>query len=299
MKFSQTNWNQAREFMRTQARPIEWASFQQQFEAGNVGAVLAELVKFQNPDGGFGHGSEPDLRTPDSSAIATSHRLQLMRELKLPANHPMVCRAMDYLRATCDRQNYVWPIIPLTAGNAPHAPWWSTKDLAKSWNGFRANPTADIAGYLFVFGTPADEPLRQTVLRGVLDYLTTRPPDMHELLCYVRLAEMVPLPATAQDALRRAVYGMVEPDPAQWPKYGLRPLTVVQSPASPYYNELRAAVEANLDFLIGEQTVDGSWVPTWSWADDSPEAWLVAKREWQGILTLEALTRLQAFGRVA
>jgi hypothetical protein len=295
---SATGWRQAREFMRTQARPIEWAAFQQRFENGSVEAVLAELVKFQNPDGGFGHGSEPDLRTPDSSAIATSHRLQLMGELTVPPDHEMVRRAMDYLRATCDRQNHVWPIIPLTAGNAPHAPWWSTKDRAKSWNGFRANPTAEIAGYLFVFGTPADEPLRAAVLRGGLDYLTTRQPDMHELLCYVRLAEMVPLPVIARDALRRAVCDMVERDPAKWPKYGLRPLSVVQSPASPDYGKLRAAVEANLDFLIGEQTVDGSWVPTWSWGDAFPDVWPIARRDWQGILTLEALTRLRAFGRV-
>jgi hypothetical protein len=297
MKLSQQNWNAARDFLRTQARPLEWAIFRQRFEDGTVAAVLEELVKFRNADGGFGHGSEPDLRTPDSSAIATSHRLQLLRELALAPDHDLVRRAMDYLRATCDRQNYVWPIIPPTANNAPHAPWWTTKDLATSWKGFRANPTAEIAGYLFVFGMPADEPLRQAVLRGVLQVLSTSQPDMHELLCYVRLAEMVVLPATAQDTLRRTVGTMVERDPTNWPKYRLRPLTVVKSPASPYYDELRGAVEANLDYLVQEQAADGSWMPTWSWGGAFPDVWPVARRDWQGILTLEALTRLHAFGR--
>jgi hypothetical protein len=288
----------AEKFMTEQARPLERALFRFHFAGGTRAEVLRELAAFQNPDGGFGRASEPDLRTPDSSAIATSHRLQLLRELGVEADHPLVRGAMEYLRATCDRQQYVWPIIPATANNAPHAPWWTTRDLAKSWNGFRANPTAEIAGHFFLFRTTADEPLRQAALRGTLEYLGSRPRDMHELLCYVRLAEMVPLPVAAQQAITDRVLATVERDPSRWPKYGLRPLTVVKSPASPYYVPLREAVEANLDFLIAEQNADGSWHPTWTWGNAFPKAWPAAKRDWQGVLTLDALKVLRAFGRI-
>jgi hypothetical protein len=280
-----------------QARPRERELFRSRFADGTAGDVLRELAPFQNADGGFGRASEPDLRTPDSSAIATTHGLQIMRELNLAPGHEMVRRALDYLRATCDSENRVWPIVPPTANNAPHAPWWTTRDLARSWNGFRANPTAEIAGYFFVFGTPDDESLRQAALRRTLEFLRSQPPDMHELLCYVRLAEMVPLPVAAQQAITDRVLATVERDPARWPKYGLRPLTVVKSPASPYYVPLREAVDANLDFLIAEQNADGSWRPTWTWGDAFPETWAVAKKEWQGILTLDALKVLRAFGR--
>ncbi len=288
----------ASRFLTERARPLERALFRFHFAGGPREEVLRELAAYQNPDGGFGHASEPDLRTPDSSAIATSHRLQLLRELQVDADHPLVRSAMDYLRTTCDRQNHVWPIIPPTANNAPHAPWWTTKDLAKSWNGFRANPTAELAGYFFVFGTAADEPFRQAVLRGTLDFLAAKPPDMHELLCYVRLAEMVPLPAAAQGVITDRVVATVERDPAKWPKYGLRPLSVVKSPASPYYAPLREAVAANFDYLIGEQGGDGAWSPTWNWGDKFPEAWPQARRDWQGVLTLDALKVLRAFGRI-
>ena len=287
----------ARSFLAEQARPRERALFRFHFAGGTAGDVLRELAAFQNPDGGFGRALEPDLRTPDSSAIATTHGLQIMRELQIPPGHEMVRRPMDYLRATCDRQNHVWPIIPPTANNAPHAPWWTTRDLVRSWNGFRANPTAEIAGYLLVFGAKEDEPLRQAVLAGAFDYLSTSPLEMHELLCYVRLAEMVELPVGARDKIAASVLGMVERDPAKWPKYALQPLTVVKSSASPYHGPLREAVEANLDFLIAEQCADGSWQPTWTWGNAFPETWPVAKREWQGILTLDALKVLRAFGR--
>lgn len=48
-----SGWRQAREFLWTQARPVEWAVFQQRFETGSVDAVLVELAKFQNAAGGL------------------------------------------------------------------------------------------------------------------------------------------------------------------------------------------------------------------------------------------------------
>ncbi|MEI8122449.1 MAG: hypothetical protein WCI20_10380 [bacterium] len=300
MNLNRQSFNRATQFLLTSARPLEQALFRLHFEDGSAADVVRELAAFQNPDGGFGRALEMDMRTPDSSAIATTHGLQTAREIGLASDHELVRRTLAYLRATCDRQNNVWPIIPPTANNAPHAGWWTTKNLAESWNHFRANPTAEIAGYLFLFGSPKDEDWRQQVLRGVLDYLAAQPDtmNMHELLLFVRLAEMVELPEASREKLTRAVAATVECDPARWPKYGLRPLSVVKSPQSPYYAALRDAVAVNLDYLIREQTTDGSWAPTWSWADEFPDVWPVARREWQGVLTLDALRTLRAFGRL-
>ena len=323
MKLSRQSFNRAAQFLQTSARALEQALFRFQFDGGTALDVARELAAFQNPDGGFGRALEMDLRTPDSSAIATTHALQIARDLfccshaaqsactgnasspgqrgdRAPRLQQMLSSALDYLGATCDRQNHVWPIIPPTADNAPHAGWWTTKNLAESWNHFRANPTAEMVGYLFLFGTTADNAWRQQVLRGVLDFLAAQPDkmNMHELLCFVRLAEMVELPEASRQKLARAVTATVECDPARWPKYGLRPLSVVKSPQSPYYATLRDAVAVNLDYLISEQTADGSWVPTWSWADEYPDVWPVARREWQGVLTLDALRILKAFGRL-
>jgi hypothetical protein len=298
MNLSRRNFDCAAQFLQTSARPLEQALFRFHFEDRPATDVLRELAAFQNPDGGFGRALEMDMRTPDSSAIATTHALQTAREIGLAADHELVRRTLDYLRATCDAG--VWPIIPATADNAPHAPWWTTKNLAESWNHFRANPTAEIAGYLFLFGTAEDAAWRQQVLRGVLDYLDGQPDkmNMHELLCFVRLAGMIELPEASRQKLARAVTATVECDPANWPKYGLRPLSVVKSPQSPYYAALRDAVDANLNYLIGEQAADGSWAPTWSWGDVFPDVWPLARREWQGVLTLDALRTLRAFGRV-
>ncbi|MGG4491442.1 hypothetical protein [Metabacillus idriensis] len=46
--------------------------------------------------------------------------------------------------------------------------------------------------------------------------------------------------------------------------YGLQPSGVIQSPSSRYYPLYAESVEQNLDFITGQQTEDGSFVPDWS-----------------------------------
>ncbi|MCR3905876.1 MAG: hypothetical protein NUK62_02435, partial [Tenericutes bacterium] len=50
-------------------RPLEEARVKHLFFEGPANDVLKELSRFQNPDGGFGHGLEPDLWNPNSSPI--------------------------------------------------------------------------------------------------------------------------------------------------------------------------------------------------------------------------------------
>ncbi len=55
-----------------------------------IAPAVEALASFANPDGGFGGSLEPDLRAPDSSALATSQALRMLRELGQPADHPLV-----------------------------------------------------------------------------------------------------------------------------------------------------------------------------------------------------------------
>ena len=70
-KLSREAFDRARDFIKAQARPLDRVLFEYRFEGAPVDLVTAELARFQNDDGGFGHALEPDLRTPTSSALAT------------------------------------------------------------------------------------------------------------------------------------------------------------------------------------------------------------------------------------
>jgi hypothetical protein len=82
-----------------------------------------------------------------------------------------------------------------------------------------------------------------------------------------------------------------------WHGYGLQPVTVVPRPDSPLHHLFAEVVHTNLDWLIEQQGDDGAWAPSWAW-DAYPEAWADARREWQGVLTLDTLLALRAYGRI-
>lgn len=291
----------AARFLKHEARPLEKALYEFFFEGGSAADALRELAAFQNDDGGFGHGLEPDIRLADSAVIATTTAFQRFRELHAPADHPLVVRACRYLLDTYQPQRLNWPIIPANIDDAPHAPWWAQNgDVEKSW----INPRAEIAGYLHDYAEHFPESMRKSVTRSVVDYLFSQPDcmEMHDLLCYLRLWETPRLPqdikTTLLEKLARVVDSTVERDPEQWQRYGLPPLAVISTPESPFAERFEEAIQHHLDFLIEGQCEDGTWPPNWSWGGQWPEAWEQAKRGWTGVLTLNNLRRLRAFGRI-
>ena len=61
--------------------------------AADSAAVLAALDAYGNPDGGYGSGLEPDLRSPESQPAAAGHAFEAFAEiapLTSPARHVAV-----------------------------------------------------------------------------------------------------------------------------------------------------------------------------------------------------------------
>jgi hypothetical protein len=301
MKLTRERFKQAVDFLKSGARPLEKALYAYHFEGAQTANALDELSKFQNANGGFGRGLEPDIRLDDSSVIAASIGFQRFRELNAPADHPSVAAACRYLVSMYDVQRLNWNIIPSNIDDAPHAPWWvHDGDLEKSMS----NPRAEIAGYLHDYPQHFPADMRETVTQSVVDYLLSQPDqmEMHDLLCYIRLWETQNLPQNTKAALleklKRIVNSTVARDPIKWQAYGLPPLAVIASLESPFAGAFEKEIPQNLDFLIESQGEDGTWTPNWSWGDQWQDAWEQAKREWSGVLTLENLRKLRAFGRI-
>jgi hypothetical protein len=304
-KLTPAQWRAARDYLLQQARPLEAARYRYHFEGGAAGEVLAALATFQNDDGGFGHALEPDLRTPASSALATSVAFQVLAEVDAPADHPLVLGGLAYLLASYDPAAERWPIISPEAETAPRAFWWAADGLADRFGHFALNPRAELLGVLWRYASPVRvswlEQLTTTVVTEIEQ--RTAPLADNDLLCALRLAATPQLPAALRarlDAhLRQAVAAAVITTPARWGDYVLRPLEVAPAPDAPYADLFPEAIQANLDYLIDTQGADGAWTPVWSWAPLDAVAWTKAEREWKGVLTLAALRELDAWGRVA
>ena len=66
----------AKQYITTNARPLDKALFEFEFNNGSPQTVLDILKTYQNDDGGFGNALESDLRMNESSVLATTVALQ-------------------------------------------------------------------------------------------------------------------------------------------------------------------------------------------------------------------------------
>lgn len=303
-KLTQAAFQRAKTFVLEEGRDLDRALLAYHFADGTADDVLAALAAYQNEDGGFGHGLEPDLRTPASSVIATTVAFQSCRSLGVPGEHPLVRRGIAYLLEAYDATRQVWPIIPPEVEDAPHAPWWDYASSEAGFGGFLSNPRVEIVGYFHDYRALVPADLRESVTTAVFAHLHSLPDEMemHDLICFVSLAETEALPQELKDRiwskLGVAAEHSVAREPEQLIGYVLKPLYVVSSPKAPLAEQFAAEVAMNLDFEIEQQGADGAWSPNFSWGEQHPEAWEIAKREWQARITLKNLRVLRDFGRI-
>ncbi len=305
---SREAFERARQFFKTQARPLDRSLFEYRFEQAPAESVLAELARFQNDDGGFGHALEPDARTPASSALATGIGLRTLQALNCPAGHPLVKRAVQFLLDTFDPAACVWRVLPPGANEFPHAPWWHDDgaSLARTFDGFRGIPRAELVGLLHHYAALVPAPWLDEVTGSTVAYLETVQElgggGGSDLVYAISLAETETLPEQARSRLaariRTAAPLAVSRDPQQWSSYCITPLKLAPSPESLVADLLEDVLPTNLDYQIDHQTAEGTWEPTWSWGRSYPQAWEQARVEWRGILTLDTLMALRAFGRL-
>jgi len=304
LKLSASDHERARAYINVHGRPVERALYAYHLQDGGAEAVHSALRAYQNSDGGFGHGLEPDLALPDSSVLATTVALQRLRGMGTDSAHPLVRGAMSFLIGSYNREHLSWANVPPNVDDAPHAPWWGYDDGDAWWAGSWANPRAEIVGYLYEHVELAPEDLLSSLSTVVLEALAKGADgiEMHDLLCYMRLATTPTLPEGMRTELlthmRLAAERLVARDLRSWSSYGLQPLQLCPTPDAPFADLFAAEIEANLEYEIAQQEDDGSWATNWTWGDAHPEAWAAACQAWKSVLTLDTILHLRAFGRL-
>lgn len=291
-------------FVRTHGREVEQRTLDVLFGNGSADAVCDALAAYQNKDGGFGNGLEPDIRATASSARTTTFGLQMCRDVGASGEHPVVRAAVRYLIETFDADRQVWPIVPPEVEEAPHAPWWDYAGTGDAFKGFVLNPTADAVACLLAFPEAAGTSLAEELIPVIVSRVEASPDamEMHDLQCAIRLTETAAVPADARSRLEQKLIRVAEAevsrDPGSWGTYSLKPLNVVFSPGSFLAPTFAPDLDANLDHEIAQQGEDGAWSPPWTWGGSHQEAWEKAKVEWQSWLTVEALKLLKTFDRI-
>jgi hypothetical protein len=283
----------ARGFMASHARLLDRRRFELLFEGADAEPVLAALRAYRSPDGGYGHGLEPDLRAPESQPAAAWHAFEVFADVA-PVTAPEAAGLCDWLDSVALPDGGLPIALPIEDSSGC-APFWAQADpqafslqitaiVAAHANRVAAHDPA-VAGHPWLAratscclaaidaleAAPAAYELAFAI--QLLDAVHDRNGAAPGLLA--RLGEYVP-----SDGRLRVVGGLA--DEALWP------LDLAPEAGRPTRNVLdEAAVAADLERLAGEQEEDGGW--SVDFQSYSPAAAL----EWRGYATVRALTVLR------
>ena len=81
MILPKSDFLKARDFILINARMIERRLFEFHFANGDKKGVFHSVYAYRNPDGGFGHGMEPDTASPESQPLFSIMALETLDEV--------------------------------------------------------------------------------------------------------------------------------------------------------------------------------------------------------------------------
>lgn len=283
----------ADEFLSKQARLLDRRLFATCFLAAPATGVVDALRGYQNSDGGFGHGLEPDKRCPASLPVDVEVAFKAMSTAGA-SDEAMVRRACDFLAAAAAEAGAggAVPLASAVIEAYPRAAHWTEWTYQPG-----INPTAGLVGLLYKMGiehpwmTQATKYCWEQVESGqVLDFVHT----LSEALVFL---EHVPdreradrCAAELADHIAEVPGMHLDPEAKG---YGLSPLHFAPTAESRWRSLFTGErIEAHLDKLASEQQADGGWPVGW---EPPSEA---STLEWRGIVTLDALRTLTSYGRL-
>lgn len=276
--------------MATTARLLERRRFAHLFDGGPAELVLSALKAYRNADGGFGM-VDPDVRTASSQPSALRYALEVLAEL--PAGdeaRALAAGAFDWLQTVTGADGSVPFVLP-TAADGPHAPWFDSADASPS---LLMTAQLAAAGHRLELDHPWLGPATAYCWRHLAELNLS---EAYTFAYVVDLLDAVPDRARA-DAAIDALADRVPTDGRIVVAEGvegeeLDPLDVAPWPE---HAGARLFDDAVLERALGARARgrrdDGGWDFAWLRWNEAGAC------EWRGLVTLNALKALRAYGRL-
>jgi hypothetical protein len=285
----------AADFLAGSARVLDRRRFELIFGGDAPGAVLSAVDGYRNPDGGYGWGLEPDLRSRTSQPGGALHALEAFADVA-PATTDRARELCDWLAGVSNPDGglpFALPVpdprasAPFWVGAAPESSLQITAVVAATAHRVAAADPA-VAGHPWLARATAycldavrelgREPHAMVLAFAaqLLDAAAATSPEAADLVEALR-------PHVPADGLLHVAGGAEDEF--------MRPLDFAPLPGGPARSLFGpGVVEAELERLADAQQPDGGW-PV-DFASYSPAATL----EWRGHRTVQALVLLRANG---
>lgn len=270
--------DKARDFVYGSGVMWERALFAYLFDDGSLAHVHQCLLPYKNPDNGWGHDLEHDIKCPESHPLALEFLLVINRDTGLPVAD-LLTGTVDWLAAHREADGSLKNPPAILA--YPHAPWW---------NGGGQSEPDSIVGNLSRLGlcTPS---LAETTRAWVRQNRTLEDIQSNEWLfmayhAYDYFFNVTDFPAL--EAHRRATLDNIVACATAMPEtqtYSL--FSFIPTPVSPVAQALPAnLLVRSLDYLAETQQYDGGW------RDQH------GLPQWYAYVTIKVLLALRSFGRL-
>ncbi len=276
----------AESFIWSAARLVDRHRYSMLFADAPAAPVVEALRGYCNPDGGFGHALEPDLRGPGSQPAATLYALEILTEAGA-ADGDLARDARAWIAGIAGPDGGIPSVLP-GFEHYPHAPW------------FQPTPgsmlTFALAAALHDGGVTDDAWLDRATDWCWRSIETAEQPSGYWLKFACAFLDAVGDEQRAKAAIAslstRAETSAVAPVGGVEGE-ALRPLDLSPRPQSRsrgLFSE--SQIEAHLDAVESAQQRDGGWMFDW-------RAWSPAQTtDWRGNVTLRALVWLRDNGRL-
>ncbi|MDG5789075.1 hypothetical protein QA612_16580 [Evansella sp. AB-P1] len=309
MRIPEITYKKTSNWIKRNSRPLEEARWDYLFEGGSDDRVINLLSSFQNKDGGFGHGIEPDFWSPYSSPMATWTAGQVLMEVKANPNITLIEAMIAYLVKTNDSETGMWPSVLPENNHHPHAPWWHWEEgVQKFW---MFNPSVELGAFLIHWSKKESEASQigwNTIRKAIERLMHTEEMDKHEINNYQQCLRIIHPQIDIfykktnykWTEVSSKVHSLVErcmnKDSSSWSEdYEPMPLDFITGPNDELSNKYSDLVERNLQFYIDQMSGDGIWDISWSWGSYQND-FSVARQQWKGILAVNRYKTFQAFG---
>ncbi|MHB1154205.1 MAG: hypothetical protein ACYC00_18005 [Eubacteriales bacterium] len=310
-KLTTEEYHEIRQWIYRNARPIELACWQFNFEHGSKEAVLSALSFYQNEDGGFGHALEPDNWNPNSTIYTTLNAISILKEIDFSDNqHPILKGIFSFLESGVYCSENGWNFNIPSNNDYAHAPWWTFNPEADSIENIGL--TAEIAAFIVSNAGEESELYKKALF--FTDALINKLGSSHHygdmgIRGYCNLLESIEKSNLSsrfdcgllKEKLTKLVHDSIERDTANWIHYSVRPSEYIFSPESVFYHDNEDIVLKELDYLLETRPKNGVWGITWSWFDNNKKyakEFAISENWWKAKKAVEKAKWLELFGRI-
>lgn len=293
-------------------RKLEEYRWKYHFEKGAKEAVINELKKYQNEDGGFGNGLNPDCLTTTSSPSVTAIACKILYEIGCNESNDLIKSALDYFEKNhFDNTTCTWCTVIKENNDAPHGTWWHFEESGNNTWGF--NPSMDIAAFMLYWAKEDSRGFKmasKSFEKGLKRLFTVHEMDINELNCYINALtiaksrkskfnfDLISMEKKIVELSNLAIYK----DSSKWiSDFMPQPLDLIDSINGDklvLYPYIQDELVENVSLFINDFHKNGFKDIPWTWGINYSDYFEASKNQWKGILALEKFLKCKRLGYV-